>query len=210
MELVLHPHRHADSVLPPLAEWHDLLEALQDVTEAEIVDRFHARNARKRTRGSKSISEALNELIDERMVSRGWDRQAPIFNDPNFREAMWRLDFAKGDISVEVAFNHGEACAWNLLKPVLASETNHVLKGRQTRIGVVIAVTEAMKDAGGFDSAVASFEKYIRYLVPLQAALTTPIMLVGLKAPTTFRIQHQTVNGKKEGVVVTLPMGANL
>ena len=28
----------------------------------------------------------------------------------------WRLDFAKESISLEVAFNHGEAIAWNLLK----------------------------------------------------------------------------------------------
>ena len=44
------------------------------------------------------------------------------------KEKAWRLDFAKGTISVEVAFNHGEATAWNFMKPTLASEVNHVEK----------------------------------------------------------------------------------
>jgi hypothetical protein len=204
VHFVLHPHRMADTALPHLQEWAELQQVLGGITDDDVIERFHYRNSQRSTRRSKSISEALNQLIDTRLAARGWDRQAPIFNDPDFLAAMWKLDFAKGDISVEVAFNHGEACAWNLLKPVLASETNHVQKGRQTRVGVIVTVTEAMKDAGGFDGAVASFEKFIRYLVPLQAALTTPLMLVGLEAPVSFRIRHRDVNGRKEGEVVPL------
>jgi hypothetical protein len=42
--------------------------------------------------------------------------------DPNYNDTrVWRLDFARESMSVEVSFNHGEALAWNLLKPVLAS-----------------------------------------------------------------------------------------
>jgi len=45
---------------------------------------------------------------------------------------------------VEVAFNHGEATAWNLIKPVLASELNHVEKVIPTQAGVFITCTEAL------------------------------------------------------------------
>jgi hypothetical protein len=105
-------------------------------------------------------------------------------------QARWRLDFAKENISIEVAFNHGEAIAWNLMKPVLSSELNHVEKESQTRIGVVIMATEAMKKAGGFDSAVGTYEKAIRYLKPLQNQLSCPMVLIGLEAPKSFRINH--------------------
>ena len=97
--------------------------------------------------------------------------------------------------------DHGEAIAWNLLKPILASEYNHVKKGLQTRFGIIICATQAMKDAGGFDGAVGSFEKFVRYLMPLQQVLSVPVMLIGLEAPRSFVVDLQATNGRKVGVV---------
>ena len=51
-----------------------------------------------------------------------------------------RLDFAKNDISIEVGFNHGEAIAWNFIKPTLAGELNHVEKAIQTKICIIIII----------------------------------------------------------------------
>jgi hypothetical protein len=98
---------------------------------------------------------------------------------------------------VEVSYNHGEALAWNLLKPVLASELNHVNKAIQTKLGVVILATEELKDAGGFDGAVGTYEKAIQYLLPLQSQLTVPLVLIGLNAPKTFWVEHVMVDDKK-------------
>jgi hypothetical protein len=103
---------------------------------------------------------------------------------------------------VEVAFNHGEATAWNLLKPVLASELNHVQKAIQTQAGVIITCTEALKAEGGFDSAVGTFEKFIDYLKPLGSVLTVPILLIGLGPFDSFRIQHRRLGSKLTGDVV--------
>ena len=64
------------------------------------------------------------------------------------------------DISIEVAFNHSTVIAWNLIKPALASELNHVQKAIQTKIGVIITATNDMKVAGGFDSAIGTYEKF--------------------------------------------------
>ena len=60
-------------------------------------------------------------------------------------------DFAKENIAIEVAFNHGGNVSWNLIKPVLSSELNHVEKAIQTQAGIVITATDAMKKAGGYD-----------------------------------------------------------
>ena len=129
-------------------------------------------------------------MIKDGLERKNWISESAIFNDPNYQQTKWRLDFAKKLFSVEVAFNHGEATAWNLLKPVLASELNHVSKDAQTQIGVVIMANQGMKDAGGFDSAVGTYEKAIRYLAPLQNQLTVPMILIGLKAPGTFNVVH--------------------
>ncbi len=50
--------------------------------------------------------------------------------------------------------------------------------------------TEAMKAAGGFDNAVGTYEKAIRYLKPLQNQLSCPMVLIGLDAPESFRVEH--------------------
>lgn len=67
----------------------------------------------------KSLYESINKLIDARLVSLDWNRQSPIFNTSEFRssgkQSRWTLDFAKESLAVEVAFNHGEAVAWNLI-----------------------------------------------------------------------------------------------
>jgi hypothetical protein len=194
-------HRHADKIIPVEAgaEWTELLDTVSGISDEEIVSHFESQGRR-----AKSISEAINARLKGRLTALGWIAEPPIFQDSEYQEKRWRLDFARGLLSVEVAFNHGEAIAWNLLKPVLASEFNHVKKAIQTRFGVIICATENMKIAGGFDSAVGTFEKFDRYLIPLQNPLTVPIMLVGLEAPTTFRIVHRKLNGRTEGVVERL------
>jgi len=133
--------------------------------------------------------------------------EAPIFQDPEYsspRETKWRLDFAKGPVSIEVAFNHGEAIAWNLLKPVLASEQNHVRKAVQTEVGIVIAATSSLKKAGAFDSAVGEYEKICRYLKPLSTILSVPLMIIGLEAPESFSVKKEKVGNRNIGTIVDL------
>ena len=160
------------------SDWLELLSVIESVTDNDIMEE-HSTNTPKR----KSISMAINNLLRSRLEEKGWAPESAIFNDPDYHRKRWRLDFSKNDISVEVAFNHGEAIAWNLLKPVLASELNHVEKEKQTKLGVVIMATEEMKEAGGFDGAVGTSEKAERYLKPLQNQLSCPMVLIGLKAP---------------------------
>ncbi|MFC0077706.1 BglII/BstYI family type II restriction endonuclease [Flavobacterium procerum] len=150
-----------------------------------------------------SLSKSINSLLKERFKASGWHEESAIFQDSQYRGDTWRLDFAKKDVSIEVAFNHASVIAWNLLKPVLASELNHVDKAIQTKIGVIITATEALKRAGGFDGAVGTFEKYLEYLPPLNNVLTVPLFIIGLDTPDTFRVdQHQHALRKKIGKIV--------
>ncbi len=201
MEYLLHSFRYGYEIISsedrfkPL--WLEIIEGIESITDEEIINHFN-----EQKRKAKSISETLNQLIKEKLIEKQWRPESPIFNSREYRKSRnWRLDFAKELISVEVAFNHGEAVAWNLIKPVLASELNHVEKAIQTRIGVIICATEGLKSAGGFDSAVGTYEKYIQYLKPLNNLLSVPIVIIGLKPPKSFYIEVLQQNGKNFGVV---------
>ena len=208
MDYRINSHRHAVAVLNSRPEykkiWLEVREVLDGISDEDIINLHELEYSNQ-----KSISKALNVLIKERMEGLGWDSESLIFSsrnlnyntDTNRKSGVWRLDFAKESISVEVSFNHGEAIAWNLLKPVIASEVNHVEKAIETKVGVVICATQDMKTSCGFDSAVGHFEKVLQYMLPLRNMLTIPIVVIGLEAPKTFDIEVQTINRRKIGIV---------
>jgi len=173
-----------------------------------------------------SLSKSINDLLKARFTAKGWVAEAGIFQGEEYRDKIWRLDFSKvleveatdannsrtrTGMAVEVGFNHGEAIAWNLLKPKIASELNHVQKRIDIGdgVGVMICATRDLKDKGAFDGAVGEYEKVLRYLKPLQDVLTVPMVIVGLKAPTNFKIIKHNVSQssgvkKNIGLVVDL------
>lgn len=194
-------HRHAFDLLENnndyQADWLSLKEVIEGISDDKLIEYFNRYSQGK----NKSISVAINRSLKDDLIAAGWHDESPIFQDPHYVGDSWRLDFAKGKIAVEVAFNHGEAVAWNLIKPNLSGELNHVAKAIQTEIGVVITATENMKKAGGFDSAVGTYEKYLTYLKPMQHMLTVPMLIIGLERPETFYLSHDTSGNSKVGVV---------
>lgn len=210
MKIKVFSHRHAKQILENTPEYQhlyvDVLEAIENVTEERLIRHFRD-NYELPGKSKKSISESINQLLKVELAASGWRPEARIFRDADFGDGKWRLDFAKaaqipesdsrsyGDIketgiSIEVGFNHSGSIAWNLLKPVLASELNHVEKDIQTSVGIVITATRDLQIAGGFDNAIGVFEDYVSHLVPLRDVLTVPILVIGLEAPETFRISH--------------------
>ena len=200
MDYKLHSFRHAEIILnnePTFSTvWNELLSTIKSISDEEIII-HHENNPRK----AKSISESINNILKIKLVKLGWNEESYIFQDDEYSGNRWRLDFAKESISVEVAFNHGEAIAWNLIKPVLASELNHVQKEIDTEIGVIICATKKLKDKGGFDGAVGEYEKFLTYLDPLRDVLSVPIVIIGLESPKSFEIEVKKVNGKNQGIV---------
>lgn len=202
MKFVTESHRQADIILNEArfsALYKEISDLIGSITDEDIKACHNSKYSNK-----MSLSLAINDLLKERFIQKGWLHEAPIFQEVGFKSKKWRLDFAKDSISVEVAFNHGEAIAWNLLKPVLASELNHVQKAIQSKVGVVICATGALKVAGAFDSAVGEFEKVCRYLRPLNNILSVPMLIIGLEAPETFRVKKSLLNGRNVGQIVDL------
>ena len=215
MRYQIHQHRFGLDIInsdPKLsALWADIVRTLSGITDERIIEEYNLSS------NAMSISAAINNLIDQDLQSLGWTPQSAIFQGSEYAGKSWRLDFAKtantessgkSGIAVEVAFNHGEAIAWNLLKPVLAAEINHV--DTETDIGVGVGVyicaTEELKEAGAFDSAVGEYEKVLRYLNPLFSKLTVPMIIVGLEAPETFKVEKtkNTITGKNKGTIIKI------
>lgn len=198
MECSFYYHRFANLLVDGVDEFsidfNEITTVLNSITDEDLIKDF---NERKLIRSStKSLSESINKLLKVRLTELGWIAESPIFREEPYdstNNSAWRLDFAKNNISIEVAFNHGEAIAHNIIKPVLASELNHVQKNIQTKLGVIITTNEDMKRKGGFDGAVGTYEKFISYFKPYSNIVTTPIVLIGLKEPKTFEILNKEV-----------------
>jgi hypothetical protein len=208
MEFIYKAFRHADVILKELnfiEEFSEIIDTIESISEEDLILKHNSYGERNIENTPKSLSKAINDLIKDGLVEKGWIPESKIFQDNYYQGETWRLDFAKKDISIEVGFNHSSVIAWNLTKPVLASELNHVSKAIKTQIGVIITATEELKQKGGFDGAIGTFEKYLDYLPPLNNVLTIPLFIIGLNAPTTFRIEEfQYAPRKKIGRIIRI------
>jgi len=201
MNYKIHSFRHGEIILNNEPNynsvWHELLSAISSMSDEKIIE-YHEKTK------AMSISKAINNLLKDKLVALNWNAESSIFQNDEYSGNRWRLDFAKSSISVEVAFNHGEAIAWNLIKPVLAGELNHVKKEINTEIGVIICATKELKDSGGFDGSVGEYEKFLTYLDPLRDVLSVPMVIIGLEAPKTFKIDVRKIDGKNQGIVQSI------
>lgn len=176
-------------------DWNELISVIENITEEEVIDLF---NSSIRT-SIKSLSEPINKIIDNRLTEKGWQRQCAIFNDSEYlpysenHSHPRTIDFSKNEIGLEVAFNNGQVVAWNLLKLVLAGELNHVEKDINTSVGVIISATDELKQNGGFDGAIGSYEKYLQYLKPMRNHLTIPMIIIGLRGFTNYNVVERKV-----------------
>lgn len=208
MKYKIHSFRHAKVILNEKEfkkQFDEFISVIKNITDQDIIEKHNSYGIDEDSKTPKSISKAINDLLKERFTKCYWNSESGIFQDTQYTGDTWRLDFAKEDISVEVAFNHSTVIAWNLIKPVLASELNHVQKAIQTKIGIIITATNEMKKEGGFDGAIGTFEKFLDYLPPLQNLLTVPLLIIGLEKPDTFKIEHfQLAPRKKIGKIIYL------
>jgi hypothetical protein len=219
MRYKLKGHRHALSIVTEQEfrdDWHEFIGVIESISDEMLIGAFestYSDNVKTGRRKPMSLSRSINALIDDGLVAKGWNRQSKIFGDSRFEDKRWTLDFSKskkngqsgeGTFSVEIAFNNAGSTAWNLIKPVMACELNHVTKAVQTRVGIVVFATEALKSAGCFDATVGTFEAAEDYLTAMQNIIVSPIVIVGLDAPVSFEVREELdpERGYKYGSIV--------
>lgn len=208
MRFIFNSFRHSGVILNEpefIEEFTEIIDVISEITDEQLIEKHESYGIINIENTPKSLSKAINDLLKVGLVNKGWTAESGIFQDADYQGETWRLDFAKQDISIEVGFNHSSVIAWNLTKPVLASELNHVEKAIQTKIGVIITATEELKQKGGFDGAIGTYEKYLDYLPPLNNILTVPLFIIGLQAPVTFYLEdYQLAPRKKIGRIIRL------
>ena len=176
MDFITTSHRNAELLLNDtkyLDDFNSIKTIIKSINENELISKFN--EIKKRRPSLKSLSVPINEILKIKFEKNGWSSESGIFREPPYNKKnvkRWRLDFAKNKISIEVGFNHGEAIAHNILKPILASNQNHIKKEIETEIGIVITATNKLKKNGNFDSAVGDYEKYVSYLLPYYNIIT--------------------------------------
>ena len=185
-------------------DFNSILDALDSITDEDIIEGFY--KDKEKRQSIKSLSVTINRLIKERLTQRKWNSETKIFKPSDYTNGAWKLDFSKGLICIEAAFNHGGDAAHNIMKTILSSEYNHVEKEYQSEIGVLITATNELKIAGNYDGAIASIDKYKSYLKPYMAYATSPLVFIGLKAPKSFFIDKDS----REVVRINSKINTNL
>ena len=145
----------------------------------------------------------MSSLIDEKFNYSKWLKSKLIFNDVNqeYKSERWSLDYIKNKVSVEVAFNHEEGTSWNIIKGILANKSNKIRKNVNIEYTIIITATNDLMRTGGFDNAIGTYEKYIKYLVAFDEIVRYPIILIGLNGLDEFYIKHNNVVNKKIGTI---------
>ncbi|MEM2130463.1 MAG: BglII/BstYI family type II restriction endonuclease [Candidatus Bathyarchaeia archaeon] len=122
---------------------------------------------------------AFNKALESRFVSKGWQKQPTVFDEPNDPAA--KMDFLKERIGVEVGFGHSSFIGIDLLKFQIASYSGL----DKIDVGIYIVTTKdfqnrMLREYGKTWKGSLTFEKVIRYLPHLKSAIQLPIYVLGI------------------------------
>lgn len=121
----------------------------------------------------------FNELLKEQFVSKGWESQPAVFNEP--KDPAAKMDFLKERVGIEVELSHASFIGIDLLKFQVASYSGI----DKIDVGVYIVTTHSfqkkmMNDCRQNWEGSLSFEKVIRYLPHFKSAIQLPIYVLGI------------------------------
>ena len=198
MKFKLYSHRFAEHIVKDdedfIYDYNEIVNVIESIDDLSLKARFQEEQEKRQN--TKSLSTSINGLIKEGLEKAGWNSESAIFKEEEYikgNTSYWRLDFAKNNISIEVAFNHQEATAHNIMKPVLAGELNHVEKEIQSRMGVIICATDNLKKQGGFDGSIGTYERFISFMRPYNNFVTITLIIIGLESPDSFCILKRKI-----------------
>lgn len=121
----------------------------------------------------------FNAQLDRIFVSKNWERQPAVFEEPSDPSA--KMDFLKERIGIEVEFGHSSFIGIDLLKFQTASYSAL----DRIDVGVYVVTTKkfqkTMKTEHGqnWDGSL-NFEKVTRYLPHFKSAIQVPIYVIGI------------------------------
>lgn len=121
----------------------------------------------------------FNGILKEEFVSKGWESQPPVFDEP--KDPAAKMDFLKERIGIEVGFGHASFIGIDLLKFQVASYSGL----NKIDVGVYVVTTKNFQKRMKQDykknwEGSLSFEKVVRYLPHFKSAIQLPIYVIGI------------------------------
>jgi hypothetical protein len=121
----------------------------------------------------------FNEILKDLFVSRGWENQPSVFDEPGDPSA--KMDFLKERIGIEVGFGHSSFLGIDLLKFQVSSYSGL----DRIDVGVYIVTTRNFqkrmrKEYEQNWEGSLTFEKVARYLPHFKSAIQVPIYVIGI------------------------------
>ena len=121
----------------------------------------------------------FNEVLGDLFIAKGWEKEAPVFDEPSDPGA--RIDFLKERIGIEVGFGHASFLGMDLLKFQISSYSGF----DKIDVGMYIVTTKEFqkrikKEFNQNWEGSLSFEKVVRYLPHFKSAIQVPIYVIGI------------------------------
>jgi hypothetical protein len=121
----------------------------------------------------------FNDMLKDRFVTKGWESQPSLFDEPGDPSA--KMDFLKERIGIEVGFGHASFIGIDLLKFQVASYSGL----DRIDMGVYIVTTrnfqkQMKRDHNQNWEGSLTFEKVVRYLPHFKSAIQVPIYVIGI------------------------------
>ncbi|WP_332310159.1 BglII/BstYI family type II restriction endonuclease [Brevibacillus parabrevis] len=121
----------------------------------------------------------FNLTLDQLFVSKGRDRQPPVFDDD--ADVSAKMDFLKNRVGIEGGFGHASFLGIDLLKFQVASYSGL----DKIDVGVYVSTTKNFhkvmkKEFNQNWEGSLSFEKIVRYLPHFKSAIQVPIYVLGI------------------------------
>jgi hypothetical protein len=183
LNYLYHDFRNALVILRSREAFAGLQAVLHGIEQTDVLGKHLELAEARASRGQRPHAggqTAINAVLDERLVARGWESQPHLFDDPELEN--WKMDFRQSGIGVEVSFNHAEAIPWQFTRLNIAGESDRVIEDQRIDVGVVICAAPSLKKWARMDSAVGTFSQFRAWLREMRPILPVPLLLIGLEA----------------------------
>jgi hypothetical protein len=121
----------------------------------------------------------FNEILRKLFIDKGWESEAPLFDEPGDLHA--RLDYLKERVGIEVGFGHASFLGIDLLKFQVASYSGLDKIDVEVYIVTTKEFQKRMKKEFNKNwEGSLTFEKVVRYLPHFKSAIQVPIYVIGV------------------------------
>lgn len=173
----------------------ELLQDIKNISEEEIVEFKKGKFAK-----NLSISKALNYIIDYKLIGANFLADMPIDKEITTKK-KWSIKYVRDGLLVNVCFKHNLNTSHELIKLELAAKDNLNPDLVNCKLGVLITLTEKLKNLGGFDNSVCTYELIKSEMGLYNRVFNQPLVIIALDEVDSFEINVLNNNGEKKSYV---------